>query len=615
MAKSNGSDRAERRTLLKYLGVGGAVGLAGCSGGGDTTTQNTNDGGDGGTTQTTGEGTASGDVPRGGKPVIGLTNAPRGFNPLVISDSAAFAIMDQLFVYPTARDPNNPNETTAYGFSDWEFDPDTLKGTAKITEGLSWTDGPDFTAEDVAFTFNYLMENEGHRYEGNTGNLESLEQTGDYSIKFKLANETAAVFSPDTGVFAVPILPKHIWKDVDDYTKYSPDKIPGAGGFEWTAQDADNWYELTARPDAFPDELSEGPYVDKLRFLVYGDMTSLINGLKNGEVDLTYDSITPNRAFQLQDSDSVTVWNSATRGYNYIAYNMRRVPFDDKAFRQGLGFVYPFKYLVNTLRRGLSTAGDYAAANTYDPWRPDSFDEPIPHGPYKTESGELDVEKVRSFLENADGDHTYSFGSVKSSQVTGDKEIRIDGELLTDAHTDNDGNAGQGPLQMMMTPPSASPVIARACARFVENLNEVGIPTEQHPVAENSQTPLVWGQEDFDMWESGWVYMPKPHFYLSFWLASNRADMESNKEALHLNPMGYGNADDLIKKVGSTYADEKQKQYAKEALAQIYEDMPALITEYPNRLHASSNDYDGWIQMPGGISQNPWTYVNVHKKQ
>lgn len=604
-----------RRNLLKYLGAGGMASIAGCSG--DSSNEQSND------TETTtehqteseGSGVDSGDVPRGGKPVVGLSNKPRGFNPLVISDASAWAIMDQLYIYPTARDPDDPTKTAPYAFSDWEFDAESLTGSATITEGLTWSDGKDFTAEDVAFTFNYLMEQEGHRYEANVGSFKEVGTTGDNGIEFSLVSETAAVFTPDTGAFAVPILPKHVWQDVDDYSNYSPDEILGAGGFEWEDASEDNWYELSARPDAFPDELHEGPFVDGLRFRVFGGMTGLVNEMKNGQVDLTYDSITPNRAFQLQDRDDVKVWNAPSRGYNYVTFNMRRVPFDDTAFRQSLGFAYPYKHLTETLRKGLSTKGDYVGASVYDDWRPSDFQTPFEHGPHQTESGELDVQQTRSFLENADGEHDYTFGPVESSQVTGDKEIRIDGKLLPEAHTNNSGEGGQGPLQMMMTPPSTSPVIARACARFVENLNEVGIPAEKQPVAENSQTPLVWGKEKFDMWESQWVYMPQPHMYLGFWLTSSKADLEGETEDPHLNPMGYKGADDLINKIHTTYDSEKQKKLTREALATIYQDAPVIVTEYPNRLHATTQNYDGWVKMPGGISQNPWTYLNVHQKE
>ncbi len=615
------ADRFDRRDFVQAGALAGMFGVAGCLGGGG-------EGGSGesatasptATASDTPESTATGteledssDVKTGGKPVVGLGAEPQAFNPLVTSDADAWAIMDQMYPYPTARDPEDVTVTAPFVFNEWSFDPESLEGEVTLTEGFQWSDGEPLTAEGVAWWFNYLMEETGHRYEGNTNQIESIEATGEYELSFTLASETAAVFTPETGVFAVPILPAHIWKEVDDYTKYSPTELVGAQGFEWADSSAGNWYELKTNPDLLPDEIHPGPYVDRLRFRVFGDMTTLIQELKNGNVDVTYSSITPNRAFQLQDTDSVKVWNSKSRGYNYIAHNMRRVPFDDKTFRQSLGFVYPFNYLENQLRRGLTEPGDYVAAKVYEPWRPDSFDEPMDHGPYKTDDGQLDVAQAREFLTNADGAHDYTFGPVESSQVTGDKEIRVDGELLTEAHTNNDGEGGQGPIKLIITPPSTAPVEARAGARFVENLNEVGIPAETQPVAEGSQNSLVWAKEEFDMWSSGWIWMPKPHMYMSFWLTSSRADMESNSEDFNLNPMGYGNADDLVADVMSTFDPETQKQATKEALARVYEDQPALVTEYPNRLHASSNAFDGWVKVPGGITQNPWTYLNVHQ--
>lgn len=607
----------DRRKLLKYASVGGAAALAGCfGGGGDDGTASPTSSGPQQTSGGSGIDTES-DIPKGGKPVIGLSNKPRGFNPLVISDAAAWAIMDQMHPYPTARDPAKPTKTAPFVFKEWSFDPNSLTGTAKLNEGFTWSDGKSLTAEDVVFTYNYLMNHSGHRYESNSGQVKDIATTGEYELEFTLKNKVAAVFTPETGVFAVPILPPQVWEGVDDYQKFDPVKangeLLGAQGWSWKDSKEGTWYELSAQRDNIPDSIHPGPYVDSLRFLVFGDMTSLINSLKNGEVDLTYESITPNRAFQLQDAKPAKVWSARCRGYNYIAHNMRRVPLDDKPFRQSLGFVYPFNYVKSTLRKGLTETGDYAAAKVYDSWRPNDFSTPSEHGPYKTEDGKLDVQKARSFLENASGEHDYTFGPVKSSQVTGDKEIRVNGKPLTKAHTNNDGKTGQGPLKVVVSPPSVEPVRSRAVSKFVENLNKVGIPAETNPTAENTQTSLVWGQENFDMWASGWIWMPKPHFYLSFWLTSAKADLKSDKDATHLNPMGYTGADELINTVQTTYTPKEQKAAAREALATIYEDAPVLITEYPNRLHATSNTYDGWVKVPGGISQNPWTYLNVHK--
>lgn len=597
-----------RRQMLRYTGVAGIVGAAGCAGGssddpgtggGDT---DTDDGTDGGGSQNT-----------GGKPVIGLAAEPKAFNPLVNSQAEMFAILDQFYQNPTVRDRNNPSKTTGWMFQDYSFDPDSLSGTFSVPEELTWSDGTDFTAEDVAWTFgDYLQNNEGHRYEGDIAPIKDIGTTGTYEGEFQLSRSAAAIFVERVGVFSVPVLPKHIWSEVDDYTQFSPTELVGSGGFKWGDSDPGNWYEIEARDD-FP--LHDGPHVDALRFRVYGSMNAMMQGLQNGEIDMPYRSITPDQAAQIAGQNEIKIWESPSEGYNYVAFNMRRTPFDDKPFRQAMSFIYPYDYLVNDLRRGKSVKGDYVAAAAWETRRPDSFDEPFDHGPYQTEDGEPDYEQARAHLENADGKHDYSFGPVESEQVTGDVELRINGETLPEAHTDNDGNSGNGPLDIVMTPPSQAPVAAKASARFVENLNEIGIPTEKRPVSANTQDSVIWQEEDFDMWESGWIWMIPPDFSMDFWLLSGNADMDSSSSNVHLNPMGYAAGDEAIKETVQTFETDAQIQAAKEALATVYEDHPVLVTEYPDRINATSGDFTGYVKFPGGIAQNVYTYLSLRPTQ
>ena len=213
--------RFNRRQLLQYTGAGGLALVAGCtgeSGGGNGDGSEDGSGSDSGTDNNVG----GSDIPRGGKPIVGLSNVPRGFNPLVISDAAAFAIIDRFYPQATARDPEDPANIVGYVFEEFSFDSETLEGTATVREGFSWSDGESFNAEDVAWSFNYLMENEGHRYQQNVANFESFEATGEYDIEITLSSETAAIFTPDTGMFAVPILPRQTWEGVDDYEQFDP---------------------------------------------------------------------------------------------------------------------------------------------------------------------------------------------------------------------------------------------------------------------------------------------------------------------------------------------------------------------------------------------------------
>ena len=50
-----------------------------------------------------------------------------------------------------------PGEGT---FKSWEVSPDGLIWTCKLNEGMTWHDGEPVTAEDVAFTINYIIDND-----------------------------------------------------------------------------------------------------------------------------------------------------------------------------------------------------------------------------------------------------------------------------------------------------------------------------------------------------------------------------------------------------------------------------------------------------------------------
>src|SRR5690606_9255757 len=75
----------------------------------------------------------------------------RNFNPLVPDAlrPTQFGVFEPLFVYATSN-----GEITPWLATDWSFNDDSTELTFNIREGVSWSDGEPFTADDVAFTFN-----------------------------------------------------------------------------------------------------------------------------------------------------------------------------------------------------------------------------------------------------------------------------------------------------------------------------------------------------------------------------------------------------------------------------------------------------------------------------
>jgi peptide/nickel transport system substrate-binding protein len=104
--------------------------------------------------------------------------------------------------------------------------------TLTLREGITWSDGVAFTADDVLFTVNLLLAHpdlELDFFAGLTNWVERVEKVDDLTVRFHLT-EANPRFQLDYfsvkvwGSFA--ILPEHIWHDKDPYTftNYDPDK-------------------------------------------------------------------------------------------------------------------------------------------------------------------------------------------------------------------------------------------------------------------------------------------------------------------------------------------------------------------------------------------------------
>ena len=93
----------------------------------------------------------------------------------------------------------------------WEYDEENLTYTFHLEEGVKWHDGEPFTAEDVKFTFEAIMDpaNESENapdYE----DIESIEVIDEHTVAFHLSNVNTAFLEYMTK----PVMPKHLLADI-----------------------------------------------------------------------------------------------------------------------------------------------------------------------------------------------------------------------------------------------------------------------------------------------------------------------------------------------------------------------------------------------------------------
>ncbi len=134
------------------------------------------------------------------------------------------------FVNEALLEVNQDSEYIPRLATDWEISEDALTYTFHLQEGIKFSDGSDFTAEDVAFTYQQVMENQANNENVDLTRLKSVETDGDYTVIFKLKEP----YSPFLDATALQqIVPS------DAYDSEAFDTAPiGTGAYKVTQYDA-----------------------------------------------------------------------------------------------------------------------------------------------------------------------------------------------------------------------------------------------------------------------------------------------------------------------------------------------------------------------------------------
>ena len=89
----------------------------------------------------------------------------------------------------------------------WEISPDGLTITFHLRRGVRWHDGAPFTAQDVLFTYQLMIDPKTPTaYSGDYKQVQTAEALDDYTFRVTYAKP----FAPALGSWGLAILPKHL---------------------------------------------------------------------------------------------------------------------------------------------------------------------------------------------------------------------------------------------------------------------------------------------------------------------------------------------------------------------------------------------------------------------
>ncbi|QAY61387.1 ABC transporter substrate-binding protein [Microbacterium protaetiae] len=223
---------------------------------------------------------------------------------------------------------------------DWNDTYTALTVTAR--SGVKWSDGEDFTADDIAYTFQLLKDKP--QLDLTALGIKDVTEDGDTAtITFD-----NPMYVKQDKVLHKFIVPKHIWEKVADPTTETNKDPVGTGPYvlsKFTTQSV----ELTARDDYWGGKLA----VPTLYYVSYNDNTALTTALASGDADWAQAFI-PNvqSAFIDKDPDHNVYWAAAGLGIDAMFVNTQTKPFDDVAFRKAVNMVMDREKHASIAREG-----------------------------------------------------------------------------------------------------------------------------------------------------------------------------------------------------------------------------------------------------------------------
>ncbi len=291
-----------------------------------------------------------------GRVIVGLSQEPTVFNPLMakieVDDGVHFSLFDALFrVLPDGQIvPNLASEVPSVengGLSE-----DGLEWRIRLRDDVVWHDGEPFTAEDVKYTLELIVDPEFRSWRTSGHDLvRDIEVVSPTEITWRMEKAFAPYLSFLTETF---IVPKHILEAAEDPNTAAFNEAPvGTGAFKWGSRTAGDNVSLVANTEYF----GEGPYIEELVFKYIPDLTVLYTQFRSGDIDLVgRQFITPDNFAEAETLPERVVEIVQASSVESIYLNLERPQFQDPAVRKALYAAIDKTSIIEALYYGLPTA-------------------------------------------------------------------------------------------------------------------------------------------------------------------------------------------------------------------------------------------------------------------
>jgi len=511
---------------------------------------------------------------------IGFMEPPDSMNPFIGWQDIVYEFYVLEYLKLAGRDVETMQPTPGQGaLESWDVSADGLTWTCHLNEGLTWSDGEPVTAEDVAFTINYIIDNDMSAFTTATQDIERAVVVDPSTVQIICSQPKANLL----GV-TFYVLPEHIWSKIspEDAAKTfeNPPPVIGAGPFQVVEWKRNDYVRLAANKDFHIG--SVGPAkIDELLFVEYQSADTMVQDLRAGDLDGVF-GVPPAQVKSLENTPGVETAKYTWYNWDYVGFNCytgksRGNPvLLDRRFRVALEYAIDRERIVDIAFDGYAIPGyTFLPPGQYkDPdysWQP-------PDGVRR----DFDLAQAAQLLDEA-------------GYEMGPDGIRLD-------------ERGK-PIVLRLWSDNSRPEHQTAAKLIAGWFREVGVGTKLSVLDSGVYYDAIWNYEgdtfvpDFDMYLWSWDgYVEAGQNYTCF----TTPQIENNNEFAWSNKEFDG-----LDAVQMTTLDPDQRaEVIRQQQQVMYEDSPCIVFAHAYRLEAFRTDkWTGWQR--AGSGEGPAFYAGA----
>ena len=526
-----------------------------------------------------------------------IGEGPKTFNPFNTKDNISAQMSEIMYDGLVTTNPVTgetiPKLAKSFSVNGKEY-------IVNLRHGLKWSDGKPITADDVVFTWqNIIFDGFGNTSTRDSvmidGKLPTVEKIDDYTVKFV----TPEPFAPFLRMLSSPIAPKHIFQPAvnrgreyfDGFlsTNTNPKEFVTSGAFRLKEyvpaqrvvfERNPNYYEINK-------DGKKLPYLDKLVYLIVGDINNQVLKFEGGELDeISLQGANVARFKEMEKHSDFSVFNiGPDTGTMYLSMNMnnrkdekgkyyvepkKQVWFQDKNFRQAVDYALDRKNMVFNIANGLG----------YPLFTPETLNSIFLNKNLKPY--DKNIEKSKELLKKS------GFTWDKAGHLIDRFGNHVEFDLYTNA-----GNTEREAIGVMVK----------------QDLEDLGMKVNFKPIEFNSLVNKLMASLDWDMVIMGFTGSPlEPNGGKNVWLSDGTLHIFNQRLEKDANSPRYA----FEKRIDYLYTQgalatkfEDRKKYYDEYQAIVYDEKPLIYIYSPIRIVALRNKFKNiYPTSLGGVTHN-----------